>query len=174
VRHCCAHSFLVTPAHDFNDFQCGKRNSLELINILNKDGTLNANAGPYQGKKRFEARELVIADLKKLGLYKGTKPNKMSIATCSRSKDIIEPYLIPQWYVRCKEMADAGIQVHLFSISIGFLTLSPGFLGCQRRILRDHSSFSKGHVVPMARQHPRLVHFPSIVVGSSMSCLPCH
>jgi valyl-tRNA synthetase len=108
----------VTPAHDFNDFLCGKRNNLELINILNADGTLNSNAGPYAGKKRFEVRELIIEDLKKVGLYKATKPNKMSIATCSRSKDIIEPYLIPQWYVKCKGMADASIQVIHFNYLI--------------------------------------------------------
>lgn len=90
----------VTPAHDENDFECGKRNGLEFINILNDDGTMNQNAGPYAGMKRYDVRYKIMEDLEKLKLFKGKKANPMALGTCSRSNDIIEPLLKPQWYVK--------------------------------------------------------------------------
>jgi len=99
----------VTPAHDHNDYLCGKRHNLQIINIINDNGTLNDNAGPYKGMKRFDAREAVIEALKEKKLYRGIKDNPMTIAICSRSKDIIEPMLKPQWWVNCKEMAEKAI-----------------------------------------------------------------
>ena len=100
----------VTPAHDPNDYDCGKRNSLEFISILNDDGTLNENAGSFKGLKRFDAREEVIKKLKEANLFRGTENNPMTIAVCSRSKDIIEPRIKPQWWVNCKSMADAAVK----------------------------------------------------------------
>jgi valyl-tRNA synthetase len=95
----------VTPAHDPEDYECGLRHNLQFINILNDDGTLNSNAGAaFQTMDRFDARDAVIQALQKEGLYIEKKPNPMKIAVCSRSKDILEPRLKPQWYVRCKEM----------------------------------------------------------------------
>lgn len=93
----------VTPAHDPNDYACGKRNNLEFINLLNVDGTFNENAGPYQGMKRYDVRNKIIKDLDALKLYKGKRPNNMVLKICSRSKDIIEPILKPQWYVHFTE-----------------------------------------------------------------------
>src|SRR5207253_11185005 len=61
----------VTPAHDHNDYACGLRHKLPMINILNPDGTINANAGPYAGLDRYAARERVTADMEKLGLFEG-------------------------------------------------------------------------------------------------------
>jgi valyl-tRNA synthetase len=101
----------ITPAHDPNDYECGKRNKLEFINILNLDGTINANGGKYVGMKRYDCRTAIMEEFKQLGLYRGIKENPMRLATCSRSGDIIEPLLLPQWYVKCdqigKEAADA-------------------------------------------------------------------
>jgi valyl-tRNA synthetase len=95
----------VTPAHDQNDFECGKRHNLPMINILDDDGRINENGGEFKGMKRFEARDAIIVALKKLGHFKGSAANKMVLKTCSRSGDIIEPLLKPQWWVDCKEMA---------------------------------------------------------------------
>lgn len=99
----------ITPAHDANDFACGKRNKLEIINILNLDGTINANGGKYAGMMRFDARIAILGDLKSLGLYKGVKDNPMKLGKCSRSGDIIEPLIVPQWWVSCSEMAQRGL-----------------------------------------------------------------
>ena len=99
----------VTPAHDPNDFECGVRNKLEFINMLNPDGTLNDFCGEFAGMKRFDARLAIIEKLKALGAYRTTTPNPMRIAVCSRSKDIIEPRLVPQWYVNCKDAAAKSV-----------------------------------------------------------------
>jgi len=95
----------ITPAHDFNDYEVGKRHNLPFINILNDDGTFNANAGPFQGMKRFHVRVAVTEALKEKGLYVETKDNPMVVPMCAKSGDIIEPLLKPQWWVDCKEMA---------------------------------------------------------------------
>ncbi len=98
----------VTPAHDPVDYTCGKTHNLPFITIMNEDGTMNANAGPFQGLKRFDARDAVIQALKEKNLFRGTKPNVMKIGICSRTKDIIEPLIKPQWYVNCSGMAAAA------------------------------------------------------------------
>ncbi|KAH9548136.1 hypothetical protein CY35_11G073900 [Sphagnum magellanicum] len=97
----------ITPAHDPNDFEVGKRHNLEVINIFTDDGKINSNGGKaYEGMKRFDAREAVVRDLEKKGLYKGVVDNAMRLGICSRSGDVIEPMIKPQWYVDCKEMAN--------------------------------------------------------------------
>lgn len=101
----------ITPAHDQNDYNTGKRHNLEFINILTDDGLLNENCGPeWQGMKRFDARKKVIEDMKKLDLYIGQEDNEMTIPTCSRSGDIIEPLLKPQWWVAQTDMAKDAIK----------------------------------------------------------------
>ncbi|CAG8433960.1 2555_t:CDS:10 [Diversispora eburnea] len=95
----------ITPAHDFNDYEVGKRHNLEFINILNDDGTLNENGGPFKDMKRFHVREKVIEALKEKGLFCGTQENPMSIPLCAKSGDVIEPVLKPQWWVSCSNMA---------------------------------------------------------------------
>lgn len=72
----------VTPAHDFNDYEVGKRHNLEFINILNDDGTFNENAGPFKGYRRFHARKAVTEALKEKGLYIDTKDNPMTVPVC--------------------------------------------------------------------------------------------
>jgi len=101
----------ITPAHDPNDYACGVKHGLPFINILDNDGRINANGGMFQGQHRFETREKIIAELDKLGLYRGKSNNKMKLGICSRSKDIIEPVIRPQWYVDCKTMAARGLEV---------------------------------------------------------------
>ncbi|KAG9228357.1 tRNA synthetases class I-domain-containing protein [Amylocarpus encephaloides] len=101
----------LTPAHDHNDFNLGKKHDLPFINILNEDGTLNSNAGPYSGEKRFNARYGVIEELKKLGLYMRQESHKMIVPICSRSGDVIEPLLKPQWWMRMEPLTKLAIAV---------------------------------------------------------------
>ncbi|KIJ23910.1 hypothetical protein M422DRAFT_39377 [Sphaerobolus stellatus SS14] len=101
----------ITPAHDPNDYEVGVRHNLEFINILNDDGTFNDNAGPvFKGMKRFHARVRVIKELKELGLYVDTKDNPMNVPVCAKSGDVIEPVMKPQWWVKCKPLADEAIK----------------------------------------------------------------
>jgi valyl-tRNA synthetase len=111
----------LTPAHDHNDFTLGKKHGLLFINILNEDGTLNSNAGPYAGEKRFNARYGVIEELKKLGLYTRQESNKMVVPICSRSGDVIEPLLKPQWWMKMEPLTKPAIAV----VESGELTIRP-------------------------------------------------
>eukprot|EP00208_Stichococcus_sp_RCC1054_P003787 CAMPEP_0206141402 /NCGR_PEP_ID=MMETSP1473-20131121/12794_1 /ASSEMBLY_ACC=CAM_ASM_001109 /TAXON_ID=1461547 /ORGANISM="Stichococcus sp, Strain RCC1054" /LENGTH=1079 /DNA_ID=CAMNT_0053535961 /DNA_START=148 /DNA_END=3387 /DNA_ORIENTATION=+ len=95
----------ITPAHDAKDFATGKRNNLEFINILNDDGTLNANCGKYAGKPRYEVRILIEEFLTSKGLFRGTTGKDMVLGICTRSNDVIEPLMRPQWWVNCSNMA---------------------------------------------------------------------
>nr|XP_019013438.1 valine-tRNA ligase [Kwoniella pini CBS 10737]OCF52219.1 valine-tRNA ligase [Kwoniella pini CBS 10737] len=100
----------ITPAHDPNDFECGQRNNLEFISLMNDDGTYNENAAPYQGKKRFHIRNEIIAALKEKGLFVEQKDNEMQIPICSRSGDVVEQILKPQWWISCKPMAEEALK----------------------------------------------------------------
>ncbi|GJM99456.1 hypothetical protein PR202_ga16554 [Eleusine coracana subsp. coracana] len=100
----------ITPAHDPNDFEVGKRHNLEFINIFTDDGKINSNGGAqFEGMPRFIARAAVIEALKKKGLYKDTTKNEMSLGVCSRTNDIVEPMIKPQWFVNCSTMAKASL-----------------------------------------------------------------
>ena len=96
----------VTPAHDHNDYACGQRNKLPLINILNPDGTVNENGGKYAGLDRYKAREAVAADMEALGLFEGREDRMIPLAYSDRSKTPIEPYLSDQWFVKMDDHAD--------------------------------------------------------------------
>lgn len=100
----------VTPAHDPNDFEMGKRNSLEEINILDKNGFINENGGPYKGMTRFDARKKIVDDLKELGLIENIEKHEHSVGHCYRCSTIIEPYLSKQWFVKIKPLADDAIK----------------------------------------------------------------
>ena len=100
----------VTPAHDFNDFECGRRNGLDALNILNPDGTLNAAGGPFAGMDRFAAREAVKKALEEKGLARGSTPHNIAYARCQRSKDVLEPALSPQWYVKMQPLAEPAVK----------------------------------------------------------------
>jgi len=95
----------VTPAHDPNDFACGRRNGLDEITIFTDQGQMTDSCGQFSGMMRLDARVEVIVALKKLGLYRGEADNKMRLGRCSRTQDIIEPMLKPQWWVNCGNMA---------------------------------------------------------------------
>lgn len=100
----------ITPAHDPNDFEVGKRHNLEFINIFTDDGKINSNGGPeFAGMPRFKAREAVVAALHEKGLYKGAKDNEMRLGLCSRTKDVVEPLIKPQWYVSCSGIANEAL-----------------------------------------------------------------
>uniref|UniRef100_A0A8C4REL5 Valine--tRNA ligase n=1 Tax=Erpetoichthys calabaricus TaxID=27687 RepID=A0A8C4REL5_ERPCA len=94
----------ITPAHDHNDYEVGLRHNLEFVNIIDDDGFLINVPTPFLGMKRFDARKVVLEALKQKGLFKEVKDNPMVVPVCSRSKDIVEPLMKPQWYVRCDEM----------------------------------------------------------------------
>ncbi|MBX3041977.1 MAG: valine--tRNA ligase, partial [Bdellovibrionaceae bacterium] len=95
----------ITPAHDFNDFKIGKTHNLEFINLLNRNGTLNENAGPYQGLKVTEARKKVLEDLKALNLLAKEEPHMLSVGHCSRTDAVVEPFLSEQWFVKTEFLA---------------------------------------------------------------------
>jgi valyl-tRNA synthetase len=99
----------VTPAHDPNDFEYGRRHSLPFITCINDDGLMSSECGSYSGKPRFDVRRQLLNDLKERGLYRDSKENEMILPISSRSKDIIEPLLKPQWYVNSKTMAQRSI-----------------------------------------------------------------
>src|SRR6516162_6781522 len=101
----------VTPAHDPNDYACGQRHNLPMINILNPDGTINANGGPYAGLDRFVARERVTEAMAKLGLFDGREDRDIDLAHSDRSKTPIEPYLSDQWFVRMRDLAQTAMDV---------------------------------------------------------------
>ncbi|KAM4601058.1 valine--tRNA ligase [Polymixia lowei] len=94
----------ITPAHDHNDYEVGERHNLDFINILDENGLLINVPSPFLGMKRFEARKAVLQALKDRGQFKDIKDNPMVVPVCSRSKDIVEPLLKPQWYVNCTDM----------------------------------------------------------------------
>lgn len=95
----------ITPAHDFNDFKCGKRHSLPEITVFDENGAINENGAPFTGMMRFDARVEIAKALEEKGLLRGKEDNKMRLGICSRSGDVIEPMLKPQWWVDCKDMA---------------------------------------------------------------------
>ena len=100
----------ITPAHDFNDYEVGKRHELPQINILTKKGTLNKNVPVnYQGMDRFVAREQIIQDLEKAGFLVKIEPHKLKIPRGEKSNVIIEPLLTDQWYVKTKPLAQPAI-----------------------------------------------------------------
>jgi valyl-tRNA synthetase len=100
----------ITPAHDFNDFELGKRHALEKINIFDESGVVNENGGPYQGQERYEARANVVADLEKQGLLDKIDDYSNSVGECYRCKTVIEPYLSLQWYVKVGPLAEEAIK----------------------------------------------------------------
>ena len=100
----------ITPAHDPNDFECGKRNNLEAINILNPDGTLNDNCPEkYRNLPAIEARPLVVEDLEKGGFVERIEEHDHEVGHCYRCHTIVEPYLSDQWFVRMRSLADKAM-----------------------------------------------------------------
>ncbi len=100
----------ITPAHDPNDWEVGKRHNLEVINLLTPDGKMNENVPEkYRGLKPEQARKLVIEDLTEAGLFKEEEKMVHSVGKCYRCKTVVEPYLSDQWFVKMKPMADKAL-----------------------------------------------------------------
>ena len=100
----------ITPGHDPNDFLCGQRHDLPMINVMTDDGHINENGGKYAGMDRYEAREAVLRDLKELGLLEKVEEHDHRIGRGYRSKSVIEPRLSKQWFVRVKPLAEKAIE----------------------------------------------------------------
>ena len=100
----------ITPAHDPNDFEVGVRHDLPVIKVMNDDGTMNENAGKYEGMDETEARAAVVADMDKLGLLLKTEDYEHNVGHCYRCHHTIEPMVSKQWFVRMKELAAPAIE----------------------------------------------------------------
>ncbi|MGV8038830.1 MAG: class I tRNA ligase family protein [Thermoanaerobaculaceae bacterium] len=113
----------VTPAHDSNDFATGERHGLEKINILNDDGTINANGGRFAGQDRLAARKAVLAALGELGLRRGEKTHRHAVGHCQRCDTVVEPYLSRQWFANVKPLAERALE----AVRSGETRLVPDF-----------------------------------------------
>jgi valyl-tRNA synthetase len=99
----------VTPGHDFNDHIVGERHNLPVINVMNKDATMNENAGPYAGLDRFECREKIWADMTDKGLTIEARDYETTVPISQRGGEIIEPLVSEQWFVNIQPLADKAI-----------------------------------------------------------------
>ncbi len=100
----------ITPAHDPNDFEVGKRHGLEEINVMNDDATINANGGIYEGMDRYEARKAIVERLDEMGLLVRIEDHVHNVGTHDRCKTTVEPMVKPQWFVKMDEMAKPAIE----------------------------------------------------------------
>ena len=100
----------ITPAHDPNDFEVGRRHNLPEINIMNDDATINELGGKYAGMDRYEARKAMVADLEEQGLLVKVVPHSHNVGTHDRCGTTVEPMIKPQWFVKMDEMAKAAIE----------------------------------------------------------------
>src|ERR1035438_7152979 len=112
----------LTPAHDFNDFAAGKRNGLEEISVLNFDGTMNGNAGPFAGLDRKEARRAVKRALEQRGRARGRKPHTLTLPRCQRSGGVVEPMISTQWFLAMEGMAKKALE----AVHSGKTVILPG------------------------------------------------
>jgi len=111
----------VTPAHDPNDFEAGRRHNLPQIEVIDEQARMNQNAGPYAGLDRFEARKRVIEDLRQQGFLVGEKDYTISIGKCDRSGTVIEPRLSTQWFIKIKPLAEKATE----AVENGEITIVP-------------------------------------------------
>lgn len=100
----------ITPAHDPNDYEIGKRHNLEVINVLNLDGTMNNNAGKYEGLKAIDAREKIVEELSNLGLLEKVENYNHNVGHCQRCHSTLEPIVTKQWYVKMDGLAKRAIE----------------------------------------------------------------
>lgn len=111
----------ITPAHDPNDFEVGKRHDLPEINVMNDDATINSEGGKYEGMDRYEARDAIVRDLKEQGYLVRIEDHEHNVGTHDRCKTTVEPMIKPQWFVAMEEMAKPAIK----AIETGDLTFVP-------------------------------------------------
>ena len=101
----------MTPAHDPNDFEVGLRHNLEIIRVLNDDGTVNENGGKYQGMDRYACRKAIVADLEEQGYLVKVEPYSHNVGTCYRCHNDVEPLISAQWFVKMKPLAEQALEV---------------------------------------------------------------
>jgi valyl-tRNA synthetase len=111
----------VTPAHDPNDFQAGKRHNLPQINVMDDRACMNANAGPYAGFDRYAARKRVLTDLREQGFLVAEKDYTLSLGKCDRCGTVVEPRLSEQWFIKIKPLADRAKE----AVESGEITIVP-------------------------------------------------
>jgi valyl-tRNA synthetase len=111
----------VTPAHDPNDFQAGKRHNLPQIDVMDEHAHMNQNAGPYAGLDRYEARKRVLTDLQEQGFLVGEKDHTLAVGKCERCDTVVEPRLSEQWFIKIKPLADRAIK----AVESGEITIVP-------------------------------------------------
>jgi len=111
----------VTPAHDQNDFEAGKRHNLPHVKVIGEDGKMTAEAGDYAGLDRFAARKRVVADLEKLGLLDKIEPYALAISKCDRCGTVVEPLVSTQWFVKTKPLAAKVLD----AVHAGRITFEP-------------------------------------------------
>ena len=100
----------ITPAHDLNDFEAGRRHDLPKIQVIDEHGVMTAHAGVYAGLDRFEARKRILADLETQGVLVKTEPYKVNLGRCDRCKTVVEPLISTQWFVKTKPLAEKAIE----------------------------------------------------------------
>ena len=100
----------ITPAHDPNDFEVGKRHDLEIIKVMNDDATMNAYAGKYEGMDRYECRKAMVKDLEEMGLLVKVEDHSHNVGQCYRCGTTIEPIVSDQWFVKMKPLAEPAIE----------------------------------------------------------------
>ena len=100
----------VTPAHDMNDFEAGKRHHLPMVKVIDEMAAMTQAAGRFAGLDRFEARKRVVAELEQLGLLDKVEPYQLSLAVCDRCKTPVEPLVSTQWFVTMKPLAERAIE----------------------------------------------------------------
>ena len=100
----------VTPAHDPNDFEIGKRHNLPIVKVIGDDGLMTSEAGKFEGLDRFKCRDAVVKELKKTGLLKEIKPYNHSVGHCYRCKTVVEPNLSLQWFVKTGPLAEKAME----------------------------------------------------------------
>ena len=111
----------ITPAHDPNDFEIGNRHNLERILVMNEDGTMNAQAGKYQGMDRFECRKQIVKDLQEQDVLFKIEEHMHSVGHSERSGAVVEPYLSTQWFVKMQPLADEAIALQEKENKINFV-----------------------------------------------------
>ncbi|MCL6457805.1 MAG: valine--tRNA ligase [Gorillibacterium sp.] len=111
----------ITPAHDPNDFEVGSRHHLEQILVMDETGTMNENAGIYQGLDRFECRKKIVADLKEAGVLTHIEEHIHQVGHSERTGAVVEPYLSTQWFVKMKPLAAAAIDLQETEDGVNFV-----------------------------------------------------
>lgn len=111
----------ITPAHDLNDFELGLRHDLDVITVIGDSGSMNDNAGEYEGLGRFECRKRLEEDLEERGYLIKKTPYKVPVGKCYRCKTVIEPYLSKQWFVKAEPLAKKAIE----AVEVGHTKIFP-------------------------------------------------